>query len=213
MSAVWSHRCSTLLLREFTAADAPDVQRLHADLRVRALLPDEQPLHEPHWAQAFTAHLGGFYRRHPGLGIWRCAVPQQDAEQFAGWFSLMPMQASPGTAALGIEPGDAELGSRLMPEHWGSGLSLAGGEVLLRHAFEQLRLRTVWGICHPDNRGARVCLEALGFTPRSRALYEGQQSDYHALDAATWSRVHTLSRRDRLRQVRRAPSPSAPTPP
>ncbi|MDR7270944.1 RimJ/RimL family protein N-acetyltransferase [Pelomonas saccharophila] len=207
----FAYRGDKLLLREFAAGDAADIQQLHADPRVRALLPDEQPLHEARWAEAFTACLATFYRRHPGLGIWRCAVPLDDgAEQFAGWFSLMPLPASPGTA---VEAGDAELGSRLRPEHWGSGLSLTGGEVLLRHAFQTLALRRVWGICHPANRGARVCLEALGFTPRGRALYEGQASDYHALDATTWSAVQTLSRRERLRQARRAAQPSTPASP
>ncbi len=206
----FAHQDARLRLSEFGAGDAADIQGLHADPRVRALLPDEQPLHELRWAQAFTACLGDFYRRHPGLGIWRCAVPQQDApEQFAGWFSLMPVQASPGSP---VQAGEAELGSRLRPEHWGSGLSLAGGEVLLRHAFETLGLPRVWGICHPDNRGARVCLQALGFTPRSTALYEGQPSEHHALDAATWSAVRTLSRRDRLRRVRRAVPPSTLAP-
>lgn len=205
----FSHRCDKLLLREFAADDAPDIQALHADPRVRALLPDEQPLHEARWARDFAVCLGGFYRRHPGLGIWRCAVPADDGgERFAGWFSLMPVQASPGTEALGLAPGDAELGSRLRPEHWGSGLALAGGEVLLRHAFERLRLRTVWGICHPDNRSARACLQALGFTPRSRAPYEGQPSDYHALAASTWSSLQALSHRERLRHQRRATRPA-----
>lgn len=208
----FSHRCDRLLLREFGPADAGDIRALHADPRVRALLPDEQPLHEPRWAEAFAACLGDFYRRHPGLGIWRCDVPAGGAEQFAGWFSLMPVQASPGTAAFGLQAGDAELGSRLTPAHWGSGLALSGGEVLLRHAFETLRLATVWGICHPHNRAARGCLAALGFTPRSRAPYEGQLSDYHALDAATWSQVQTLSRRDRLRRHRRAAVPSTLVP-
>jgi RimJ/RimL family protein N-acetyltransferase len=208
-AASFSHRCDKLLLREFVAADAGDIQSLHADPRVRALLPDEQPLHEARWAEEFAACLGGFYRRHPGLGIWRCAVPASDgAERFAGWFSLMPVQASPGTTALGLQVGDAELGSRLTPEHWGSGLALSGGEVLLRHAFEGLGLATVWGICHPDNRAARGCLAALGFTRRGCAPYEGQLSEHHALDAATWSHVHTLSRRDRLRRQRRITPPS-----
>lgn len=212
--AAFSHRCDKLRLREFGPADAPEVQRLHADPRVRALLPDEQPLHEPAWAQQFTACLPAFYRRHPGLGIWRCAVPQDGGERFAGWFSLMPVQPGGELQALGARPGDAELGSRLAPDHWGSGLSLAGGEVLLRHAFDTLALRTVWGICHPANRGARVCLEALGFSWRGRAPYEGQLSDHHALDAATWHSVRTLSRRDRLRRVRHTPSsPSTLTSP
>lgn len=210
----FSHHSDRLRLREFAAADAPDIQALHADPRVRALLPDEQPLHEAPWAQRFADCLAAFYRRHPGLGIWRCAVPADDGgERFAGWFSLMPVQASPDTDALGLQAGDAELGSRLRPEHWGSGLALSGGEVLLRHAFETLQLRTVWGICHPDNRNARACLAALGFTPRSRAPYEGQPSDYHALDAATWSSVHALSRRERLRRQQRADRPSTPSHP
>jgi RimJ/RimL family protein N-acetyltransferase len=193
MSA-FAHHGDKLRLREFVAADAAEVQGLHADPRVRALLPDAQPLHELRWAEAFTACLADFYRRHPGLGIWRCAVPVDGGESFAGWFSLMPVPARPGTA---------ELGSRLLPGQWGSGLALAGGEVLLRHAFGTLALPTVWGICHPDNHSARACLEALGFTPHGRDLYEGQLSDFHALDASTWSTVQSLSHRERLRRARR----------
>lgn len=203
------HDDQRLQLREFSAADAADIQRLHADARVRALLPDAQPLHDAHWAQTFAACLGDFYGRHPGLGIWRCDVPRPGGAQFAGWFSLMPLQAIPDTTALGVQDGDAELGSRLLPEHWGNGLSLAGGEALLRHAFERLRPRAVWGICHPDNRSAAACLRALGFSLRGHAPYEGQLSEYHALDAATWQRVRSLNHRERLRQQRRAaPQPT-----
>lgn len=198
-----------LSLREFRPTDAADVQALHADPRVRALLPDAQPLHEAPWAERFTACLGDFYRRHPGLGIWRCSVPGSDGERFAGWFSLMPVQPSPGIALAGLAPGDAELGSRLCPEHWGSGLALAGGEVLLDHGFLTLGLRAVWGICHPDNRAALGCLRALGFTPRGRASYEGQPADHHALDAATWLRLRTLGPRQRLRAQRSALPPTA----
>jgi RimJ/RimL family protein N-acetyltransferase len=194
-----------LQLREFTPADAAEVQALHADPRVRALLPDEQPLHDARWAAGFVACLGEFYRRHEGLGIWRCAVPQADGgERFAGWFSLMPLQPAADGAALGQQPGDIELGSRLLPEHWGGGLSLAGGELLLRHAFEGLRVRAVWGICHPDNHAAQACLAALGFTPRGRARYEGQPADHHALAAADWADLQPLNHRQRLRRHRRS---------
>lgn len=199
------HREPRLSLREFTPADAPQVQHLHADPRVRALLPDEQPLHEPRWAANFVACLADFYRRHEGLGIWRCDVPRADGgEAFAGWFSLMPMQAAGDAAALGVQPGDVELGSRLLPEHWGSGLSLCGGEALLRHAFGVQHVRAVWGVCHPDNHPASACLAALGFTPRGQAPYEGQPSDHHALVAADWADLQPLSHRERLRRQRRS---------
>lgn len=207
-AAGFAHRSARLLLREFATADAADVQQLHADPRVRALLPDEQPLHEPRWAANFVACLADFYRRHEGLGIWRCAVPlPSGGERFAGWFSLMPMQPAADAAALGVQPGDVELGSRLLPEHWGSGLSLLGGETLLRHAFERQRVRAVWGVCHPDNHPARACLQALGFSPRGTARYEGQPSDHHALAAADWAALQPLSHRERLRRQRRAAAP------
>lgn len=201
----WAPADARLTLREFRPDDAADVQALHTDPRVRALLPDEQPLHEPRWAANFVACLTAFYRRHEGLGIWHCAVPQADGrERFAGWFSLMPMQPAADAAALGVQPGDIELGSRLLPEHWGSGLSLLGGEWLLAHAFDRLRVRAVWGVCHPDNRAARACLDALGFQPRGRAGYEGQPADHHVLEAGDWPALQPLTHRQRLRRHRRA---------
>lgn len=212
-SLPYSHADARLRLREFVPADAVEVQRLHADARVRALLPDEQPLDDPRWAANFLACLAAFYRRHEGLGIWRCEVPRADGgADFAGWFSLMPVQPQPDAAALGVRPGDVELGSRLLPAQWGSGLSLAGGAVLLRHAFERLRVHAVWGVCHPDNQPAAACLAALGFTPRGRAVYEGQPSDHHALEAADWVALQPLSPRERLRRQRRAAAFLPPVP-
>ncbi len=209
----FAHADARLKLREFGPGDAADVQALHTDPRVRALLPDEQPLHEPRWAANFVDCLAAFYRRHEGLGIWRCAVTQPDgSEHFAGWFSLMPMHPAADAMALGVQPGDIELGSRLLPAHWGSGLSLLGGEVLLAHAFARLRVRAVWGVCHPDNRAARACLDALGFSPRGRARYEGQPSDHHVLEAADWPAVQPLSHRERLRRHRRAVAPPIQVP-
>lgn len=193
-----------LRLREFGPGDAGEVQALHADVRVRAWLPDLLPLQDPGWAAAFVAGLARFYREHEGLGIWRCGLPLADGgERFAGWFSLMPLQVGPDAQALGMRPGDVELGSRLLPEHWGGGLSLAGGEQLLHHAFERLQARAVWGVCHPGNRPAQACLAALGFLPRGQALYEGQPADHHLLLAADWAELQPLSHRQRLRLRRR----------
>lgn len=210
--AVFAQANGRLQLREFVTGDAADVQRLHADARVRALLPDEQPLQDPRWAANFVACLADFYRRHEGLGIWRCAVPGADEPwRFAGWFSLMPMQPGPDAAALGVRPDHVELGSRLLPEHWGSGLSLLGGEALLRHAFEHQRVPAVWGVCHADNRPARACLDALGFSRRGQARYEGQPSDFHVLEAADWPALRPLSHRERLRRHRRSAAALCPS--
>ena len=179
-------------------------------------LPDRHGLQDVTWLRVDGSELhGDEWRRPDGRAFGcligrpgRCAVPlPSGGERFAGWFSLMPMQPAADAAALGVQPGDVELGSRLLPEHWGSGLSLLGGETLLRHAFERQRVRAVWGVCHPDHHPARACLQALGFSPRGTARYEGQPSDHHALAAADWAALQPLSHRERLRRQRRAAAP------
>lgn len=182
-----------LLLREFVDGDAADVMALHSEPRLREHLVDDHPLHEPASAALFIERIQRFYRLHPGLGIWHTSVLRSsDAPSFAGWFSLMPLAA---------QPGEVELGSRLQPAQWGHGVALDGGEALLDHAFDELGLHRVWGLCHPRNRGARLCLAALGFEPKTMVPYEGGMALQHCLDATRWPHVRRLPRRNRLQRA------------
>lgn len=191
-------RTPRLVLREFAPGDEPALQRMHATPRLRTQLIDDAPLHEPATAALFVRRIAEVYRAHPGLGIWHAGLPAggaQGGDGFAGWFSLMPL---PG------HPGEVELGSRLLPLHWGSGLALDGGEALLHHAFDRLGLPRVWGLCAPANRGARLCLAALGFGPGVMAPCDGGEALHHSVDAARFRRALALPRRRRLAQAARA---------
>lgn len=190
-------RTPRLLLREFAPGDEPVLQHMHEDPRLRADLIDDAPLHEAATAALFVRRIAKVYRTHQGLGIWcaRLLGPTHPPEgSFAGWFSLMPMAG---------HPGEVELGSRLLPAHWGSGLALDGGEALLHHAFGPLGVPRVWGLCAPANRGARLCLAALGFGPGVMAPCEGGEALHHRIDAARFHRALALPRRRRLQQAAR----------
>ncbi|MFT4193966.1 GNAT family N-acetyltransferase [Ottowia sp.] len=210
-----------LRLREFAACDAQDIVDMHHDPRVRALLVDDHPLHEPRAAQGFIAGMQAFYRRHEGTGIW-CAEravppdPESVAEacaahaageiddallarvqaptwRFIGWFSLVHLMD---------EPGELEIGARLLPEAWGGALALDGGEWLLARAFAGLGRARVFGHCDPANRSAAHCLRVLGFADAGRAPYNGREAARFQLERAHWAGWHTLPRRERLRRVR-----------
>src|SRR6185295_3015073 len=101
--------------------------------------------------------------------------------------------------------------SRLQPALWGHGLALEGGEALLEHAFTRLYARRVWGLWHPRNRGARLCLAALGFGTGALTPYEGGLALQHHLDAARWERVCRLPRRGRVRCAAAASRESLPS--
>ncbi|MEO7245467.1 MAG: GNAT family N-acetyltransferase [Rubrivivax sp.] len=191
-NTAWA-RSRRLMLDEFGPDDAPAIVEMHRDARLRAHLIDDLPLDVPAVARVFIERLEALYRRHEGLGIWRATL-RAPAPAFVGWFSLMPMTG---------HPGDAEIGSRLLPAHWGSGLAVEGGEHLLDHAFDDLALPRVWGICHPHNRPAQAVLGSLGFERLGVRPYDGAPASHYRIELNAWRTVRNLPRATRLRQTLR----------
>jgi len=222
-----------LRLRPFTAGDRDRLVDMHRDPRVRALLIDDRPFDDPRWTAMFLERLEAYCAARPGLGLWAAEhwavdLSPGDADyaeaaevlspealarmctprpRFIGWFNLMPMPA---------DPDEVELGCRLVPEVWGSGLSLEGGALLLDHAFDGLGRSRVHAVCHPGHRSVHLCLRALGFEHRGERFYEEVWSSHFEVDAPAWRavRVRPLAARRReaaawVREVLR-PEP-APT--
>jgi len=189
----WS-RSRRLALREFQADDVDDLSALHRDARVRALLIDDVPLQLGRVAALFIERMITRYREYEGLGIWHASILRPDPT-FAGWFSLMPM---PG------RPGEVEIGSRVLPSAWGTGLAQEGGEMMLDHASDDLRLSTVWGVCHPANRSATAVLVAMGFEPLGMMPYDGRLVSHYRIDLNEWRGLRNTPRETRLRRALRS---------
>jgi len=83
-----------------------------------------------------------------GLGYWI----GWHGGSFVGWWGL---GACAGDATT------ANLGYRLHPTHWGRGLATEGGEVLMRHAFGTIGLRSVWASTAPANSASQRVLTKL----------------------------------------------------
>jgi RimJ/RimL family protein N-acetyltransferase len=186
-------RSARLGLREFGPDDVDAVQRMHAEPRLRALLVDDHPLEQRAVARLFVERMAQVYRRHEGLGIWHASALQA-TPAFVGWFNLMPMSG---------RPGEVEIGSRLLPFAWGSGIALEGGEMLLDHGFDDLGLGRVWGTCHPDNRSAQAVLLALGFESLGLMPYDGVPASHYSIDLNRWRRARNTGRGSRLRHALR----------
>ena len=207
-----------LRLRPFSPDDRDRLVAMHQDPRVRALLIDDRPFDDPRWAAMFLDRLQAYCADHPGLGLWAAEhwvtdVAPGDADyaeaaevlspealarlcsprpRFIGWFNLMPMPA---------DPHEVELGCRLVPEVWGSGLSLEGGALLLDHAFDRLGRERVHAVCHPGHRSVHLCLRALGFAHRGERFYEGMWSSHFEVDAVGWSRTRDQPLASRRREA------------
>jgi RimJ/RimL family protein N-acetyltransferase len=205
-----------LRLRRFTPEDRHALVAMHAEPRLRELLIDDMPFDDPRFSALFVERMNAFYEAHPGLGIWAAeqwlpALTRDDPEfadavealapealarllaprpEFVGWFNLMPMPS---------QPEEVELGCRLVPAVWGSGIAIEGGTLLLDHAFTTLGRERVQAVCHPQHRSVHMRLHMLGFHPTGERPYEGVWCSHFAVDAATWrqTRVQALGLRRR----------------
>ncbi len=187
---------SRLRLREFNPGDLASLTHMHRDPRVRALLVDDYPLHDTDSALAFIAALGRIYRSHEGFGIWHSECLVDGRWWPCGWFNLLPLDEADCN-----DTSEAEIGCRLLPQHWGTGLALDGGQLLLAHAFESLALSRVLGLCHPNNRSVKLTLLTLGFQPRAERDYAGQRASQFVMDAAQWRATGGQTPRLRTRQA------------
>jgi RimJ/RimL family protein N-acetyltransferase len=191
-----------LRLREFVAGDVPALQAMHREPRVRALLVDDYPLDHAAVAAFFVERLQTIYRAQEGLGIWHAERRDDDgAWHFCGWFNLMRMPD---------DPSRVEIGCRLLPAAWGTGLAVEGGHALLRHAFERLRLAAVWGICRPQHHAVRAVLRTLGFADRGLQPYDGRPAAHFSIDPAQWRAAARVPLRQRVRDAVRAERRAAP---
>lgn len=214
----WICQTPRLRMRRFHSGDHARLMAMHREPRLRSLLVDDYDLDQPERCWQFLAGLAELQQRHPGLGIWhterwlppdpatlaeaQAAVDagdidpaalhwlQQGQWDFCGWFNLMPMPE---------DPQRVEIGCRLLPSAWGTGLVLDGGEALLDLAFDRLQLDTVWAVCHPQHRSVQVVLGTLGFAPLGLGPYCGHPASLHRLEAAQWPGVRQQPRRARQR--------------
>jgi RimJ/RimL family protein N-acetyltransferase len=162
-----------LTLRDYVAADWPDVVRLHSAPEVVRYLVDAAPA-KPLEAGIFIRLVQKQRAEQPAFGIWR--VSKRDTDEFLGNFSLMPMEGT----------NDIEIGGRLLKAAWGSGYSIEGGIALLKYAFEELKLKRVVSMSHPDNRAAIQSLIALGFSREGMTFHYERTLPFFVIPYERW---------------------------
>lgn len=163
-----------MALRPLRPGDVFELQRLGRAPRVSDLLLDA-PVDDIASAAALVEASMRIARERPGLGFWRA----DDDAGFLGFFSLVAE----------LDPGEVEIGTRLLPRAWGRGYALEGGAALCAHAFDTLGLEALVGMCDPANRSVPPLLARLGFVPDGLARQSGKPALRMLLRRHAWSGV------------------------
>lgn len=144
-------RTPRLQLRELLPADAPTLFALRSDPAVMQLV--SRPLMtQPTEADELIALIRSNQANGTSLH-WAMAMAEDPT--LIGLIGFWRMQP---------EHHKAELGYMLAQQHWGQGLISEAIDVVVRFAFDTLRMHRVEAITAPANLASRRVLEKNGFT-------------------------------------------------
>ena len=149
---------SRLLLRQFTAEDAPLIFLLNSNPLVI------QYVHEPVLETKAAARqvlldiILPQYERN--LGRW--ATHTKNNNQFIGWCGLKYLS----------ETGAIDLGYRFLPEAWGKGYATEAATGTLLYGLNKLGLKKITAMAHAQNTASLNVLQKIGMQ------YVGDETEY-----------------------------------
>lgn len=164
-------RTPRLLLREFTAHDAPVLRAYQADPRYLRFSEVED------WGEGESrALLRCFleWQREQPRGNFQLAIELSASGELIGNVGLRRDSSWDRTAELGFE---------LSPAHWGHGYATEAAHTLLDYGFRDLLLHRVEARCVAENLGSVGVLERVGLrregTLREAEFFRGRWWDVH----------------------------------
>jgi RimJ/RimL family protein N-acetyltransferase len=178
-----SLRSNRLLLRSYTLADAPIVQRLAGDRRVAlptAAIPHPYP----------DGAAESWISTHPELFAARkgvCfAITVGATAELVGTMSLLDIAAAHARGEVGYWVG---------LQHWGNGYCTEALHLLMSFAEEHFALTRLTGRCVASNVASARVMEKVGFSLEGRlikhVLREGRYEDMLLFGRCSWNRGET----------------------
>ncbi len=164
-----------LFLRPITSEDESLLFSLDSDPEVMRYIGPVKTDREE--IRTMIIRLQQYYTLNPGLGIF-AAITKQGGE-FIGWFELAHLDKTT----------EIELGYRLLKQHWGKGYATEMSAVLRDYAFNQIGLKRIVGITHPDNGASQCVLQKTGLVYQKEAFHYNLDVKYFALTRLAYSTV------------------------
>ncbi len=147
-----------LLIREFIPEDETLLLDLDADARLTRYVKKRTAQESK---KVFKDTLKD-YQKKTGMGRW-------------GIFNLADNDFI-GVCILDYSEFDRnsiELGYRLHLKYWGSGIATELAQALVWYGLNEIGLKEICAVTHPENRASQKVLSKAGFQPHGRAFWHG----------------------------------------
>jgi ribosomal-protein-alanine N-acetyltransferase len=163
-----------LRLEPFTDADLEALHALWTDPGVRRFLWDDEVISRDTVRQVIAAAAADFDR--DGLCLW--TLHEGESADVCGFCGLRPLS--------GRGP-EIELLYALYPRLWGRGLAVEASRAALADGFRRVGLARILAITDAPNTASERVMQKLGMHFVKRALHDGLDTVFYAIDAATFA--------------------------
>ena len=113
-------------------------------------------------------------------------LEHQERHGFSRWAVLERGGASvlgeAGLTLFELRGPDIELGYRLKTPYWGRGYATEAASAWVAHGFDELGLRRIVGVAHPENGASQRVLEKVGMRFERVTSYEGADVRLYAIE-------------------------------
>lgn len=148
-------RTTRLEMRPLGPEDKEFLFQLDSDPVVMKYIYTGKPL-DRETSEMIHKHLVEIPASGPGFGCWVGVA----GDDLVGWWVLAPSQTTDDPPQVNKER--AEYGMRITPKFWGQGYAKEGSRAVLRHAFEDLAVKEVYGETMAVNAGSRATMAGCG---------------------------------------------------
>ena len=142
-------------------------------LKFRSWAEDDFPLAWALWGDPRVAEfLGGPYTEQQVQARLsnEIAMLREHRVQYWPVFALDDGELA-GCAGLRPYQSVLELGFHFRPAYWGKGLAQEAAGAVIDHAFQTLRVKSLFAGHHPENRASQRVLQKLGFRFTHQEIY------------------------------------------
>jgi len=141
-----------LVLRHLLIDDLDALFALYSDPEIRQYFPEgtltyEETMEELEW------FLNG-HPAHPEFGLW--ATIHKKTNQFIGRCGLLPWTIE--------QRPEVEVAYLLAKQYWRQGLGTEAAQAIVQYGFEQLHLKRLICMIHPDNLASIQVARNIGMT-------------------------------------------------
>ena len=161
-----------LILRELLLSDVDGMFELDSNPNVHLFLGNK-PVKD---SKESLDQIKNIQQQYAAFGTGRRAVILKETNEFLGWSGIKFIRNE-----INNHKDFYEIGYRFIEKHWGKGYATEAGKAFIDHAFNIMKVDTLYAYADAGNEGSRRILEKLGLRYVNSFEYEEELEVWYEL--------------------------------